>query len=351
MTMTPAYAIRSNASWLKTTCCATFLAAALTGCGGGATVPPSAVDVAHGRVIRWEAFPSQHVDARDIDIWVPDGVFSADERQDGFGGGDSGPEGGTDSVKVLFMHDGQMLFDSTSTWNGQEWGVDESVGGLIEEGRLGPVIVVAIPNNGGKRYAEYFPEGVLERMGPVERERVIGRMEGGRALGDAYVRFLAEELLPEVERQFPVLPGAENRVVMGSSMGGLISLYAALERPEVFGRVGAVSTHWPMVTGELLEQTAPENPYFDAMLSYLDERIPHASAGSHVFYYDYGTETLDSQYAPYQKQVDQLMLGKGYSLRNWRSLMFPGAAHDEASWAERLRLPLQVLAGPDHYRY
>lgn len=322
---------------------------ALGGCAGGGSAPESALEVAHGRVIRWEAFASEHVEARDIDIWVPDGVFSADERAAGYGGGDA--DGALDSVKVVYMHDGQMLFDSTGTWNGQEWRVDEAVGELMGEGRMGPVIVVAIPNNGDKRYAEYFPERVLEAVGEQVRERVIGQVMGGQALGDAYVRFLADELRPEVERQFPVRAGPENRVVMGSSMGGLISLYAGLERPDVFGRVGAISTHWPMVPGNLLEAVEGENPYFEAYRDYLEQRIPRAETGSHVFYFDYGTQTLDSLYAPYQKRVDQIMLGKGYSLRNWRSLVFPGAAHDERSWAERLRLPLLVLAGPEHYRY
>ena len=125
---------------------------------------------------------------------------------------------------VLYMHDGQNLFDEATGYAG-EWGVDETLDSLHASGDPG-VIVVAVDNGAEHRLDEYSP-WTNERYG------------GGQ--GDQYVDFLVETLKPYIDARYRTLPDRLNTGIAGSSMGGLISLYALLEHPDVFGRAGVFS--------------------------------------------------------------------------------------------------------------
>ena len=125
---------------------------------------------------------------------------------------------------VLYMHDGQNVFDAATSYAG-EWGVDESLDSLFAAGDPG-VIVVAVDHGLQHRMNEYSP---------------WTHPQAGGGEGDAYVEFLVRTLKPWVDQRYRTQPGPESTGVMGSSMGGLISLYAALRHPEVFGRVGVFS--------------------------------------------------------------------------------------------------------------
>ena len=125
---------------------------------------------------------------------------------------------------VIYMQDGQNLFDQALSYAG-EWQVDETMEALSREGI--EAIVVGVPNAGVRRIDEYSP---------FKDQRL---RKGGR--GDWYVAFLANTVKPLIDRDFRTLPEREHTGVLGSSMGGLISLYALFCRPEVFGFAGAMS--------------------------------------------------------------------------------------------------------------
>ena len=125
---------------------------------------------------------------------------------------------------VLYMHDGQNVFDAFTSFSG-EWGVDETLDSLRAAGDRG-VIVVAVDNGGEHRLDEYSPW-----KNP--------RYGGGE--GDAYVEFLVRTLKPYIDRRYRTRTDRASTGIAGSSMGGLISLYAALKYPDVFGRVGVFS--------------------------------------------------------------------------------------------------------------
>jgi metallo-beta-lactamase class B len=127
---------------------------------------------------------------------------------------------------VLYVHDGQNVFDAATSFAG-EWGVDETLDSLAARGDRG-VIVVAVDNGGPRRLDEYSP---WRHPDP--------RYGGGE--GAAYVDFLVRTLKPHVDRRYRTLPDRRHTGVLGSSMGGLISLYAGLRHPEVFGQVGVFS--------------------------------------------------------------------------------------------------------------
>ena len=124
---------------------------------------------------------------------------------------------------VLYMHDGQNLFDPRIANTGVDWGVDEAVVRLADRGIIPPIIVVGVWSTAA-RGPEYSPwHGAPD-----------------------YARFLIEELMPRVNREFRTLTGPANTAVMGSSMGGLLSYYLVTHHPDVFGACGCVSTHFPL---------------------------------------------------------------------------------------------------------
>lgn len=289
-----------------------------------AAEPPPLPAVASGRIERLVDFPSRHVPSRPVDVWLPMGYPA------------QAP------YAVLYMHDGQMLFDAGLAWNRQEWRVDEVAGDLLRSGRLRPFIVVGIWNAGAARAAEYFPQAPLQALAPPQRDTLWaalgpgGATRDGNARSDAYLRFLVTELKPYVEAHFAVSARREDSFVAGSSLGALVSLYAVAEYPDVFGGAACLSTHW---TGWRVD--GPDNPVPAALLRYLERRLP--AAGRHRFWFDHGTETLDAGYGVHQARVDALMRARGYARTAWQTRVYTGAAHDEAAWAERLDQPLLFL--------
>jgi enterochelin esterase-like enzyme len=283
--------------------------------------------VSSGRIIRIENFQSKYVNPRNVDIWLPDGYFASRE------------------YAVLYIQDGQMLFDSTSNWNHKEWGVDETVSRLIAEKKIRPCIVVGIWNGGAARHSEYFPQKPFNLLPEAYRDTLLSsarRTNGavifsGEIESDNYLKFIVKELKPFIDSSFSTFPGCENTFIAGSSMGGLISLYAICEYPGVFGGAACLSTHWTVI------DTAENNLIPGAIMNYIKEHLPDPV--DHKIYFDYGTETLDTLYEPYQLQVDEIMKAKGYKEKNWETLKFPGEEHSENAWSRRLEIPLKFLLG------
>ena len=120
-------------------------------------------------------------------------------------------------------------------------------------------------------------------------------------------------------------------------MGGLISMYAMFEYPEVFGGAACISTHWPGASPR------ENNPMTKAFFDYMRSKPPYSE--DQKFYFDYGTETLDQYYPQYADEVDAIFAEKGFKDSHYKNLKFEGAAHDEISWAKRLDIPLIFLLG------
>ncbi|MDX2286190.1 MAG: alpha/beta hydrolase-fold protein [Bacteroidia bacterium] len=306
-------------------CLPLLLLAGLAACRPPAA--PQLPSVASGRVVRHADFPSRHVDARHVDVWLPAG-YSPAQR-----------------YAVLYMHDGQMLFDSTTTWNRQEWKADETAGRLIASGQIPPCIVVGVWNNGEYRAAEYFPEAPLDSLAPAQREAgLAAHFKGGKALADEYLLFLTQELKPWIDSAYSTLPDAAHTFVMGSSMGGLISMYALCEYPEVFGGAACLSVHWPMGRPDKLDE-GPLRAAQEAFFAYLRSSLPLRQGNR--LYYDIGTETLDSLYLPYQLRADSMLAGLEFPAGSWRSEIYEGTDHSERSWAGRLEVPMVFLMGKE----
>jgi predicted alpha/beta superfamily hydrolase len=275
--------------------------------------------VSSGKIVRLESFPSDYVNPRNVDVWLPANYDT----------------GG--AYAVLYMHDGQMLFDATKTWNGQEWKVDETVSRLLQEGRIRDCIVVGIWNDGEYRRSDYLPQKALGYLPDELSDSITRTMLMGAPRGDAYLKFLVTELKPFIDTRFSTRTDRNNTFIMGSSMGGLISMYAICEYPEVFGGAACLSTHW---FGAPLSwnKRVPE-----AYIKYLAEHLPDPA--HHRLYFDYGTETLDKHYAPYQARADEVIRSAGYDDSHFMNRKYTGDAHTEAAWAGRLKVPVVFLLG------
>lgn len=290
------------------------MACGLPAIAGAAQAP--AQQVRFGRIERWPAFASRHVDARPVEVWLPPGYD------------------GTRPHAVLYMHDGQMLFDARSTWNRQAWAVDQVAAPLLAQGVLRPFIVVGPWNNGRWRFAEYFPQAWLALLDEGWRQAMAERALHGPPRSDAYLRFLVEELKPAVDARYATLGGREHTCLMGSSMGGLISLYGLCEYPQVFGGAACISTHW---IGSFERNRAVP----DAALRYLRERLPPPA--SVRLWMDRGTRELDALYDEAQTRVDALMAERGFAPPRFRSLVHEDSGHNEADWQRHLPGPLGHL--------
>lgn len=252
---------------------------------------------------------SSYVMPRRVDVWCPPLNEAAATR-----------------YPVIYMHDGQNLFDPASSFIGVDWGIGEAMTRLQQESEGLGAMVVGIWNT-PLRWREYMPSPPRANQSPPWLAP-FSEQAGGEPLSDAYLKFIVTELKPVIDATYPSLADRQNTFIMGSSMGGLISLFALIEYPTVFAGAGCLSTHWP--AGE------------EALVDFLGQRLPQA--GQHRLYFDFGTETLDAAYEPYQCRMDGWLQAAGYQRgRDWLTQKFAGAEHSERAWRARVGIPLRFL--------
>ncbi|HEV8125310.1 MAG TPA: alpha-amylase family glycosyl hydrolase [Gemmatimonadales bacterium] len=264
-----------------------------------------------GRLVIWKDVPSQFLGpTRNVEVWLPPGY----------------DESGSTRYPVLYMHDGQNLFDPRLSFTGVDWGVDESVVRLAQRGVIPPVIIVGAWST-ADRWKEYSPwHGASD-----------------------YARFLIEELMPRINREFRTLTGPANTATMGSSMGGLLSFYLVTHHPEVFGACGCESTHFPLseaVAAKVFSGFKPAG--IPDTTPYVVKDIAaglRAPAGAR-YRFDYGSLGLDSAYTPTHEVVRAWLLRQGkVEGQDFVIRRYEGATHNEASWRARMDDELTFLFG------
>jgi predicted alpha/beta superfamily hydrolase len=216
---------------------------------------------------------------------------------------------------VLYMHDGQNLFDpETSFIKGKYWRMGETADALVQAGAIEPLIIVGIYNSGVKRIDEYTP-AVDKRLG------------GGHA--DAYGRMLIEELKPFIDAQYQTLPGVENCGMAGSSLGGLVTLYLGLQYPAVFSRLGVVSPAVWWRNRAILKTVAalPQKPGLRIWL-------------------DMGTKESKQAVQDTRALRDELIKKGWQTGKDLAYFEAEGAKHTESAWAQRAGPMLQFLFPP-----
>lgn len=308
-----------------------FLLAILLLAPGAVAQPTPPVSVSAGRIVTKPDFPSRHIDPLTVWVWLPREYDRDTGRR----------------FRVIYMHDGQNLFDRRHAGYGHEWQIDEAMDRMTASAQLSPAIVVGIASPTA-RYATLFPEKLYAHLPPAFQARIrgidLGAEKGAEKLmGDAYLRFLADELKPWVDREFRTLADRRNTAVMGSSMGGLMSLYAMGEYPHIFGQAAAVSMHLPLANPDIAEadRTAAAQMVADAFDKWI--ATTRLDPAVHRLYRDHGTATLDAFYPPYADAFDRMMAARGWRWPSYEARRFTGTAHDETAWAERVDIPLLFL--------
>lgn len=282
-------------------------------------------EVSQGKIVRLEqgAVDFGVLNPRPIDVWLP-----ADYPAKA-------------PYAVVYMHDGQMLYDAEKAWNKMAWEMDEAAAKLNQQSDTKPFIVVGVHNAGPSRHSEYFPQKPFEAL-PKAAQQALYQTERSAnhplfaepVYSDQYAAFLALTLKPYIDSHFKVATDKANTFVMGSSMGGLISWYTALEYPQVFGGAACLSTHWP---GEFVDN----DPIPNAFIAHLVDKLK--SKPQVKLYFDYGDQTLDAMYPKLQAKVDQAIKDIQYDTRLWQTHFFEGENHSEKAWADRVTIPLTFL--------
>ncbi|HMO32656.1 MAG TPA: alpha/beta hydrolase-fold protein [Lacibacter sp.] len=210
---------------------------------------------------------------------------------------------------VLYMHDGQNLFDTRTSFSG-EWGVDETLNTLQAGGDYG-AIVVGIDNGGASRLNEYSPW-------------VNSQYGGGE--GAAYIDFIANTLKPHIDANYRTLTGPEHTALFGSSMGALISTYGAVRYPQIFGKVGSFSPAYWFALSDL-------NSYINATTTPL--------AGIRI--YHLAGQNESSTMVPNINSITSSLRSKGVTVPNSTSKVDADGAHSEWYWRREFGAAYQWL--------
>ena len=252
-----------------------------------------------GEFVLFPSFPSQFLrHKRDVVVLLPPGYRDPHNQHKRYG--------------VLYMHDGQNLFDPRTSFLGRDWQVDEVSRRLIKSGQMEPVIIVGIANT-PDRNTEYTPF-------------VDPKHQGGG--GAWYGRFLTEELKPYVDERFRTLSDRDHTGIGGSSLGGLISIFLGLKHSTVFSRIMVVSPSAWWADGEIIRRVSTLTKDEFPVKIWMDMGHDEGAEGLHF------TREL-------AKELRRLFPNRS----QFRYEEFPGANHSEEAWSRRIHLPLSYLFG------
>jgi predicted alpha/beta superfamily hydrolase len=246
-----------------------------------------------------ENFGSKHLDSpRNVLVYLPPGY-------------------GEDAVRrypVLYMQDGQNLVRPEDAFGGIAWAVDETAQAVITEGSVEPLIIVGIYNT-PRRLDEYTPV-------PATRGKMRG--QGGKA--DHYGRMIIEELKPFIDKEYRTKPEREFTGLGGSSLGGLVSMYLGLKRPDVFSRLAVMSPSAWWANNQIIRDAAR-----------IGERLPLR------IWLDIGKRE-GSRIKHQVRALKEILLADGWTEgADFAYAEIPEARHDEAAWAARFGDVLRFL--------
>jgi enterochelin esterase-like enzyme len=242
---------------------------------------------------------------RFLRVWLPPGYDDAENHDRRY--------------PVLYLNDGQNLFESSTAFAGVEWQVDETADRLIREGAVPPMIIVGIDNTGKDRLREYMPHRSMHPM----MLRVQGRH---------YPDFLMKEVMPFVEHTYRIATGPENTGLGGSSLGALIALYTVTVRPGSIGRL--------LLESPSLWASGRQSIKESRMVRDWPERTFLAVGTAEVGSAERSRTVVDDV-----RELAAILRRVVLSEKRLRLVIKDGAGHNEAAWAERFPEALQFLFG------
>ncbi len=242
-----------------------------------------------GKVVYHKEFASTILNnKRDVIVWLPQGYDSSKNKEKHF--------------PVLYMHDGQNIMDPKTAYVGKDWRVDETVSRLIRQKKIKEIIVVGIYNTPDR----------LDEYSWSEK-------------GQNYLKFIVNELKPFIDSNYRTLADRKNTAIMGSSMGGLISFYAAWHYPDIFSMAGCLSSSFYYNNDRSIKQVQEYKGSKKPIKFYIDHGEDGALRGQKMF-------------------VE--LSKKGYVIGQDIDYFYaPGAEHNEKEWAARLERPILFFFG------
>ena len=242
---------------------------------------------------------------RSLRVWVPSGYNQS--------------ENASRHYPVFYLNDGQNLFDPATAYIGVDWQADESATLLIGEGKIPPLIIVGIDNAQKDRAKEYLPYRSMHP--PVFRPQ-----------GKRYPDFLLNEVMPFVGERYRIARGAENTGLGGSSLGAIISLYTAIARPEVLGRLLIESPSLFISNRQLLRASRAFRQWPARIFMAMGTR-------------EAGNEERDRQVVEDVRELERILRHAGLDESRLRVKIDEGATHSEGEWAKRFPEALSFLFG------
>jgi predicted alpha/beta superfamily hydrolase len=232
---------------------------------------------------------------------------------------------------ILYMQDGQNLFDRATSFGGQDWNVHGAADHMIGIGAVRPLIIVGIYNTGKSRVHEYTP---------IKSPK----LGGGRA--DRYAKFLIEEVMPFIQREYRVNGDPRVTGIGGSSLGGLLALYLGLKHPQMFGKIAALSPsvwwHQSMIM-QFAASVMLRLPQRKRSIFRLRSSKPGPEAPRPRIWLDIGTKE-GPRIVPDVERFRDILLQKGW--REGEDLHYErveGGEHNELAWSQRIGRVLQFL--------
>jgi len=269
-----------------------------------------------GRFLEYRDLAVPGLPDQRLTIWLPPGYDT-----------------GTTRYRVLYMHDAQNLFDPALSNFNKVWAADKAMMAHAAKRSEEPWIIIGLWSPGADRYRQYMPKPAYDAASPDLRRRMDAFGNGKSIVSDLYIDWIANTLKPWVDMVFRTQLARDDTAIIGSSMGGLISLFAFLEHPETFGRAGCVSTHWPGTNPTSVDGVDTE------MLRIWTDMIEGGlgAPDGRKLWFDHGDATLDAFYPPYQDVIDATIGSTDWVKgTHWESRFYPGAEHEENAWARRL---------------
>lgn len=292
----------------------------LSGCGGGSSSGTQAdepeaqgafaspgTESSLGRLERL-TIESSYLNARKVDVWLPQDYDGSEDKE----------------YKVLYVHDSQFLFrvGDCACFNSVVQ-LDRVMQYLTSVGSIEDTIVVGVWNGGSaaRRNVEFFPENALDPISEEEKQAFIADL-GGTPVGNDYLSFVVQEVMPEIESSYNVRTGPEHTSVMGFSMSGVMALYTLAEYPELFGAAAAISPWWVNSNS----------------VDYFEHNLPDPS--THKIYIDMGNEGFASALSKFK----QFSENHGYvENENYVFKEYPSHEHSPRFWRMRIEEPLMYL--------
>ncbi|MFN7107360.1 MAG: alpha/beta hydrolase [Brevundimonas sp.] len=277
-----------------------------------------------GRLFVSDALPFAPLPGREVFVWTPEAAETGRR------------------LPVIYVQDGQNLFDARRVAYGAAWEIDACLSRLADASIVPPTIVVGIACC-DRRLAEYAPHPILDRAGSAARDAIQDAW-GELPSSGAYADLVIDRIRPIIDRAFPTRRDRASTFVAGASMGGVAALEILARRPDVFGGAAALSAHLSLLPVDGTERI-PDGFSADiaqAVGAFACDQLP--AAGRHRIWLDRSEHDVDRHYGPSHDALVAALIAKGYRRDiDLAQTDFAGVGHNEAAWRDRLDLAMAFL--------